>query len=288
LLTISNVAGAAYYYEASTAVEGAGQGQQAGTVSSWVDGRNARVEFTGGGAGPMVPAGSYLISHDGGETLYIVDPKKRTVTEIDLAQMFQMVGSLADATQGLVKIEFSDFSSEKLGEEPGQSILGYPTTHYRFKTGYTMKLGVLGMTRASRSETELELDCTPKLDAAGFNAWLRPDRFRTGNEGIDKMISQQYADLDCLPLRSRSVTKTTDPKGRSTTMTSTVEVTALREDTPPSDAFVVPADYERTSLADLSGPADTGGAADTSGAAEQQNAPEAPKKRPRLKDLLRR
>jgi hypothetical protein len=284
LLTICHVADAAYYYEAETTIEAPGQGQQAGTVLGWVDGDNARVEFRNGGAGPMVPAGSYLISHDGGETLFIVDPKERTVAEVNLAQVFQMVGSLAEATKGMVKIEFSDFSSEKLGEEPGPAILGYPTTHYRFKTGYTMKVGVLGMSRANRSETELELDCTPKVDAAGFKAWLRPDRFRTGNEGIDKMIAQQYAGLDCLPLRNHSVTKTMDQKGRQTTATSTVEVTTLREGAPPPDAFVVPADYERRSLSDLSG------AADASGGPEQspQAPPEEPKKRPRLKDLLRR
>jgi hypothetical protein len=147
-----------------------------------------------------------------------------------------------------------------------------------------MKVGVLGMTRANRSDTELELDCTPKVNAAGFKTWLRPDRFRTGNEGIDKLISQQYANLDCLPLRNRAVTKTTDQKGRQTSTTSTIEVTALREEAPPSDAFVVPADYEHTSLGDLSGAADAGGAAEQN----QQAAPEERKKRPRLKDLLRR
>jgi hypothetical protein len=284
LLTIWNTADAAYYYEAATTIEAAGQSPQAGTVQGWVDGQNARVEFRGGAAGPMVPAGSYLISHDGGETLYIVDPKERTVAEVNLAQVFQMVGSLTEATGGIVKLEFSDFSSEKLGESSGQPVLGYPTTHYRFKTGYTMKVGVLGMTRASRSETELELDCTPKIDAAGFKAWLRPDRFRTGNEDIDKMIAQQYAGLDCLPLRNHSVTKTTDPKGRATTTTSTIEVTALREEAPPSDAFVVPADYEHTSLSDLSGAAAASGEPER----DRQSAPEEPKKRLRLKDLLHR
>lgn len=283
LLTISGLTHAAYYYEAKTTVESGGRRAEASTVSAWVDGENTRVEFEDGDAGPLFSAGSYLVSNDGGQTLYVVDPEERTVAEVDLAQIFQMVGNLTEASQGVVQVEFSDFSSEKLGEAPGEPVLGYPTTHYRYKTGYTMKIGVLGFTRENRSDTDLEFDCTDAVDAEGFKVWLRPDRMRTGNEAIDQLIEQQYATLHCLPLRNRAVTRMTGSNGRESTATTTLEVTTLREGDAPPEAFVVPADYTRRSLIpDLSA---TGAEA---GQPRSESEAEAPKKRLRLKDLLGR
>src|SRR5690606_27473677 len=121
-------------------------------------------------------------------------------SEIDLAQIFQMVGSISEAMGGVVQMEFADFTSEKISEGAGEPILGFPTTRHQFRTGYTMSVGVFGIKRENRSDTEHDVYCTDELDEAGFRVWLRPDRFRTGNEDMDRMIGQQF-EMDCLPLR---------------------------------------------------------------------------------------
>ena len=276
-----NLAAAAHYYEATTTVEGAGLGGgQSSTVRGWVDGPNARIEFEQSDASGLFTAGSYLLSNDGGETLYVVDPAERTIAAVDLAQIFQSIGAMTEATGGVVQMEFSDFTSEQLGQEPGEEILGFPTTRYRFKTGYTMSIGVLGMRRENRTESEHEFHCTDELDAEGFAVWLRPDRFRTGNEDIDRLIEQQFASVDCLPLRNRSVTTMTSGRRNASTSTTTTEVTTLREDTPPEGAFVLPTGYTETSLIP-----------DLSAIGEAQSPEEeadAPRRRPRLRDLIGR
>ncbi|MBN1238756.1 MAG: hypothetical protein JXB36_09645, partial [Gammaproteobacteria bacterium] len=231
---------AAWYYEATTTAEGQGAPGGASSVRAWVDGANARIEMTEGGQSGFLEAGTYLLTHDGGDTLYVVDPSDRTISEIDLAQIFQMAGNMAAMTGGMVDMQFKDFTSEQLAQEPGEDVLGYPTTRYRFRTGYTMSIGVLGMTRENRNETEHDVLCTDAIDAAGFGVWLRPDRFRTGNEDMDRMIEQQL-DLDCVPLRNRAVTTVVDGRGRESTVTTTTEVTALREEDAPAEAFVLPA-----------------------------------------------
>ncbi|HEX7079700.1 MAG TPA: hypothetical protein VF329_01635 [Gammaproteobacteria bacterium] len=245
---VTGAAHAAYYYEAVTTVEGDGVGSQSSSVRGWVDGANARIEFVTGDPTGLFSAGSYLLSNDGGETLYVVDPGARTVAEVDLAQIFRSVGALTEATGGALKIEFSDFTTEQLGREAGAPIVGHATTRYRFKTGYTMSVGVLGFSRESRADTDLEISCTEEIDDAGFAVWLRPDRFRTGDEDIDRLIAQQVAIPGCVTLRNRSVTTMTAEGGRASTTTTTMEVTALREEAPPEAAFVLPADYERTSF----------------------------------------
>jgi hypothetical protein len=279
-MAVHSSANAAWYYEATTAVEGAGAGRggDVSNVSAWVDGANARIEMRDGNANSFLEAGTYLLTNDGGETLYVVNPSERTYSEIDLAQIFQMVGALTEATGGMVNMEFKDFTSEQLSQEPGEAVLGYPTTRYRFKTGYTMRMGVLGMTRENRNDTEHDLLCTTALDEAGFSVWLRPDRFRTGNEDMDRLIEQEL-DLDCLPLRSRAVTTTAGPRGRESTMTTLTEVTTLREEAAPSDAFVLPAEFTSTPLIPVipqaeDAPADRGG--------------DDGRRRPRLRDLIGR
>jgi hypothetical protein len=280
----SGAASGAYYFEATTTSEGAGLGRngQTSSVQAWIDGASAKVVFEERDASGMFAAGSYLLTMDGGETVYLVNPEERTIAEIDLAQIFQMVGSLAEASGGLVDMEFADYTSEKLLEEPGEQILGYSTTHYRYRTGYTMRIRVLGFNRENRSENEQDFYCTDAIDASGFSVWLRPDRFRTGNESTDEMIRQQFADIDCVPLRTRTVTTMTGERGRDSTVTSTTEVTALREEPPPAGTFVLPDGYERVSLLPEI-PIDQ--IAPQQGEAEQS---ESEGRRPRLRDLFNR
>lgn len=271
---------AAYYFEARSTGDDAGA---AGTVTGWIDAGKARIEFRDGGAA-MFEAGSYMLTTDGGATVYLVNPGERAYSQLDVEQIFQSIGTAMNAIGGLVNMEFADFTSEKLLEEPGGDVLGYPTTHYRFKTGYTMRMAMLGMRRQSRIDTDQEIWCTTAIDRRGFDLWLRPDRFRTGNADIDRLIEQQYGDVDCLPLRTRMVTTATDADGRSETTTTVTEVTVLREDTPPSGTFDLPAGYRNEPLPTLPAGLPTSFGAGDDDAGEES----APRRRPRLRDLIGR
>jgi hypothetical protein len=179
-------------------------------------------------------------------------------------------------------LSFSDFSSEKLDEGPGESILGYQTTRYKYRTGYTMSVKVLGMGRATTISNENEFWCTNDIDADGFSAWLRPDRFRTGNADIDNMIRQQYATVDCLPLRTRMVSTSSGERGGANTTTAVTEVTALREESIPAATFALPAGFTTTSLAPDLTQLGNPGAEPPAGNGSDGG------RRPRLRDLLNR
>jgi hypothetical protein len=274
----------AHYFESSSNTEVDGAAPMAAQVRGWIDGERARIDFVSGQAMPFANSG-YMLSNDGGQTLYLVNPEERTYSEFDIEQMLGMAGTMMQAVGGVMRMEFTDTVNEKLGEEPGGTILGHPTTHYRYRTGYTMTMGVMGFKRSNRIDSEQDLWCAAGLQDAGFKVWLRPDRYRTGNEELDNIIRLQYQDLDCLPLRSRmtSVTKG-DNQPESRTVTTT-EVTVLREESAPAGTFDLPAGFTAQQLMpDMSQmPGALGGGAPDAGGAESAP-PEG--RRPRLRDLL--
>ena len=248
-VTAAATAQAGHYYEAITSNEAAGMpgGSQASTVHAWVDGDSAKIEFQNAAQGGLFQEGSYLVTTDAGGTLYLVDPEKMTITTLDFEQIMGMAGSMMDAMGGVVKMEFVDFTTEKISEEPGEAILGHATTRHHYQTGYTMSISVMGFKRESRIETDNQAWCSDDFDAGGLRVWLRPDRFRTGNEEFDQLIRQQYETMDCMPLRNEIVT-TTSGSGETTVTITKTEVVVIREESVAASVFELPADYEQVSL----------------------------------------
>jgi hypothetical protein len=254
VLLAATAQGAGYYYEARTVTQGEKQKQRDEMkVKAWVDGPKAKIEFvTTGQKKGMFSDGSYLLTKDAGETVYLVDPKEKTYAEFDLEQMMAAAGqamAMLEQMGGMFQMEFTDVYNEKLSEGSGGSVLGYDTTHYRYKSGYTMKLGMMGFKQQNRVDMIQDLWCTDHFDAAGFGVWLRPDRaLKTGNEEFDKLINSQMAKVKGFPLKAVNVSTTTNKKGKAVQHTSTTEVTTLREESVADATFEVPAGYTETQI----------------------------------------
>ena len=253
-LLLPMIAVAGHYYETTTTNDRAQQGkkkkgkQNVSRTRAWIDGPNAKVEFIDGEDNGIMAKGTYLVTTDGGENLYLVNPKEKTYGVFDLEAMLALAGNMMNAMGGMMQLEFTDFKNEKLLEEDGDSILGYSTTHYQYDTGYTMSMSVMGMNRENRTEMIQDMWCTDDLDAKGFYVWLRPDKFRTGNAEFDKLIKTEMGRVKGFPLKTTTITKMVGKKGKETTMSSTMEVTALREEAIPSSLYVIPEDYEETQM----------------------------------------
>jgi hypothetical protein len=276
-ISVMQPVNAGYYFEAVTSNEVSGQaGVQISTVHSWVDGDNAKVEFQDQAQGGIFQPGSYLLTTDAGATLDLVNTEEMTITTIDFEQIMNMAGSMMEAMGGVVNMEFSDFSTERISESAGPTILGFPTTYSRYETGYTMSISVMGFTRESRVDTDNQVWCSEDFDANGLRVWVRPDRFRTGNEDFDRLIREQYQAMNCLPLRNEVVTTTSGSGGNSIT-TTTTEIVELREEEVSPGVYALPTNYERVSLMDgITGGQDTGAGDEDQGGM------------PNLRDLFRR
>jgi hypothetical protein len=249
-----------FYYEATT-VDRLDTGKERSRIQvrGWVDGDAAKVEFQDA-KGSMFKGGSYLLTKDGGRTLYLVDPKEKEYSLWDLEAMFATMGALLESTGPLLDLDFSNAASQKLGEEDGGTILGYPTRKYQWQSSYDMKMSILGIKRQYHMELLQDFWSTDRLDAAGFKVWLRPDRSKTGSKEFDELLSTEMVKVEGFPLKTVTKSKMTTGKGKQQNATSTTEVTTLREESVPATTFELPAGYEeRPFLPGMTPPTDESG-----------------------------
>jgi hypothetical protein len=233
-----------FYFEAHTTdqIEG-GKERSHSVVHGWVDGAAAKVEFQDQ-KGTMFKPGSYLLTKDGGKTLYLVDPKEKAYAKWDLDAMLATTFALLESTGPLMNIEFSNAASKKLGEDDGGSVLGHPTRHYQWQSAYDMKMSIIGIKRQYHVDQLQDFWSTDQLGADGFKVWLRPDRNRTGNAGFDQMLAAEMAKVKGFPLKSVTKSKMTTGKGKEQNSILTMEVTTLRKEPVAASTFEVPAGYE--------------------------------------------
>jgi archaellin len=251
LLTAAVPAFAGIHYKATTTTQDAqAKNNTKVEVEGWVSGDNAKVLFKESGGNPMAKSGSYIITKNGGQTLYLVDPEEKTYMEWDLNAMLGFVGAMTGGGMGpLLKMEFSDPKVEQLGSGDGGTLVGLPTQQAKFRTSYTMKVKVFGMGSESSVVSEQEVWTTNKLQDRGFGVWLRSNP-RTGNPQLDKLIEAEMKTVQGFPLKTHTVTTTTDKKkNRQTVTTTTTEVTQLDANASvPASAFEIPAGYEETEM----------------------------------------
>lgn len=226
-----------------------GNGKSVGdiAVEGWVSGGNARVEIKESG-NPILKKGSYLITKNGGQTIYLVDPAEKTYGEWDIQAMLGAAGAMLNSMGPLVKMEFSDPKVEKLAEDAGPTIAGVPTRHFKYRTSYTMKMKVMGMGQESATVSEQDLWVTDKISDAALGVWLRNTPPKTGNEQLDKLIDSEIGKVTGYPLKMVTVSTSTNKKGKAAVTRSTMEVTELDTNATVKASFDVPAGYEEVPM----------------------------------------
>jgi hypothetical protein len=254
-LAVSVPSFAGVHYQAVSKLDGGGRRSPGDTrVEGWVSGGKARVEFKESG-NPMAKAGMYILTKDGGKTLYLVNPEDKTYSLWDLNGMLGVLGGIMNGMGPMLKLEFSDPKVEKVSEEDGGSLLGLSTRHYKYRTSYTLKMRILGMGRSSDTVTDQDVWATSKLTDPGLGVWLRHDPPKTGNENFDKLIAAeaQKQRVNGFPLKTVSTTTSTQ-NGKQNVTHQTMEVTSLETKAIADSQFELPAGYKETQML----PADEG------------------------------
>jgi hypothetical protein len=234
---VAGQAWAGLSYTSVTKSEGGkGADAQNMTVKALVEGTNAKMAFTESG-NPMMKAGSYILTKDAGGTMYMVNPSEKNYMKWDIAAMMKMASGMMNM------MTFSNVKVEKVSEAPGEPLLGYPTTHYKFRTSYTMEMNMMGMKNSTAILREEDIWATTKFKDAGLSAWGKAFEFKTNNEQLDKLIQESKKKMDGFPLKMVSNDKTTDSRGTVHTSKTTMEVTELKSTSVPASAFEIPAGY---------------------------------------------
>jgi hypothetical protein len=245
-----------------TAVTKATGGQHADMVNNQVhaliDGPKARFEFVES-SNPVMAAGNYFITEDAGQTVYLVNPAEKTYSAWKMDAMLGLAGGV----MGMMNMKVTDQKIEKLLEEDGGRLLGQPTTHYKFRTAYTMEMNLMGRRQTTSTVSEEDLWTTTALtDAAATFAPLRRN-MKTGNAELDKLIAEQLSKARGFPLKIISTRNAKGTRGQPQASQVIMEVTALKPASPAASQFKPPADYTAHDMAPLG--AGLGGATDKSG-----------------------
>jgi hypothetical protein len=246
------------YESVMTTYNDKGRAQSTMKVEAWVDGDNARIEFReldgpqAKGAG--LDEDGYLISTDGGKTLFFVDPDDETYMEWDLAGLMSAAGAMMNSSGGMLSITFDNAEVQDLGSGPGETMHGLETTKMKRRVSYDMRMKIMGMKRAYHVDSEQEMWLTTELPDVAFGAWMRSDPPKTGNADIDEMIALQTTGVEGTPVKSITINRTTDTRKDRTEVTRTVqEVTAMEDVDVDPGRFVIPPNYERVEMPTLGG-----------------------------------
>jgi hypothetical protein len=128
-------------------------GQRTSVTKVSADGASSKIEMLEQRDNPFMPPGSYMLVTDG--DMLLVNPAARSYARFD-SSMLEGIGAMAG------QMEITDVVFEKVVDEPGETIEGYPTRHYQFKSSW--KMGMQGMPMKTETSTVEDIWTTTAFD----------------------------------------------------------------------------------------------------------------------------
>jgi hypothetical protein len=241
-------------------------GERTSVTKVWADGARSKMEMVEQADNPFMPPGSYMLVSDG--EMLLVNPTARTYARFD-SSMLEGLGAMAG------QMEITDVEFEKVVDEPGESIEGYATRHYQFKSSW--KMGLQGMPMKTENNTVEDIWTTTAVEVPT----LPPSPGGAGMPSQLTAISENQAlrQVEGLPLKHITVQSTKTSMGAVGGLgglgarlggrmlaggaggglgggdtTTTIETVDIEEVDVPAATFELPAGYSETSLFQ-SGPA---------------------------------
>jgi hypothetical protein len=228
-----------------------------------------RSEFVSAMEIPLFPPGSYMLMM--GTEVFLVNPDRQTFARMDLAGLGDMMAAADQSTeamrQGGVEMVVENQRFEKVLEEDGGAIHGYPTRHYRYHSGFTqtMKMPVGGSfgTEVDTVDdvwttTALELDFDPgALSSLSFGSGLGKELQELGKAEVAKMTGfplKRVAVANHTPSGSGMMGRMMSRGGNEGPVTTTVEVFDLVQGDLPASQFEIPAGYSEVELLQIGSP----------------------------------
>lgn len=237
----------------STGGRGAGAGDM--TQKLWADGSSAKIEFEATD-NPMLKKGTYILMQDGGAKVFMVSPADKTYSRFDLDAM----GAGLDAMAGSgVEMKIENPKMEKLSEAKGENMLGYPTTHYRYHTTYTVSISMpMGMKTSMATDSTEDVWTTTAIDLGTLGKSMSKLGGGAMMKEIAKLAEMEKAKATGMPLK-RIIVSTTKSTGTGmmakmmsgggdSTITTTTEVKEAAETSIPAATFQIPTGYSETEM----------------------------------------
>lgn len=264
MLGMAHSSRAGWYFESSMTIDNTSS-QRAGmfthTAKSWLDGERIRTEFIES-SNPIMPAGSYMISTDGGKNMNIIDPEKRTITTMNFQEM-------ADMATGMMSgmMRFTSPSFEITADEDADEQFGLSVRRHAFRMTYTAEMNMFGMRSTTQHDTTQEMWVAPDIQgpSAGFTSGHSV--MKLGDAAFDQRTADAMSAIKGLPLKI-VITSLETRNGATQQSVTQSTITRLEKQSVPDSKFAIPGDLTPVSLIELSA-----GAASRSGAGSNEQQP---------------
>jgi hypothetical protein len=237
------------FTQVTKSVGGRGAGAGDSVTHVWADGGQAKVEWDESN-NPIFTKGTYMLVNEKGEMI-VVNPEKRTYSKFDLATMMESMNQAMGAAAKMgFKMEVEDPKVEKVLEEPGGEILGYPTTHYRWHTTYTMVFRMIKPMPDRKTASDMTEDVWTTtaigIPPAAAKAFAGMGQGATMGE-LRKIMDTAKAKMTGFALKHVTVNAGTGSHGGGQT-TTTMEVKEFRKADIPASMFAIPPGYTETDM----------------------------------------
>jgi hypothetical protein len=204
-------------------------------VEGWVSGANARISIVAS-HNPMLPARDYLLTRDGGKTVFRVSPKSRSFANWS-------TGGASGASSSVMAMRFENPKVEKISDEASGRIAGVATRHYRFRTTYASEMQLIDVPKKSTITRVEDVWLSTEPGEAGLALWLSREPSKTGDAALDRLLAGQAARLAGFPLRRVTQTTVKDDRGSEQTTLTVLEVTEFRTAKVPDSLFDLPSNF---------------------------------------------
>lgn len=232
----------------------------------WIEGARTKVVFEESDD-PLMPAGTYLLA-PGPDVVYLVNPARRTIARLGMAEMEPLGEKDQEAAErapeaGGPKLEVVGLRLEQKLDEPGPSLLGFPTRHYRYELSYVERQRLRGMSATFNFSVQErhEFWATAALKEAPAARILRAHRIadawgearREVEEAEARLYAQGFIlkhlierDTTSSIVGDAGIMRMMPGMSDTTTERITREVLGLRQAKLDESVFELPGDYAET------------------------------------------
>jgi len=206
------------------------------TVRYYVDGDKGRMEVIDGRF-PALSNTTYLVTRDGGQTTFRIDPTARTCMPWDIESLMGM----APGSMNMVTVNVSHLTVDTILDEAGPETLGFSTRHRKISSAYALDISCKDIHQTTRVKQQTELWVAPTLVEKGFNLWINQQKIKTGNDQADAAIGEQLNRVRGTPLKQVTTTLTRKTGGGMKITRSSREIVSFKRDNIPGALFEIPA-----------------------------------------------
>jgi len=205
------------------------------SVDVRVEGDHARLDIQASDD-PNLTAGTALLTSDRGETFLVVNPAKQEYFSLPRSAITTFKQHEADRR----RVTADPISSEKIAEDDGPELAGYPTRHLRFH----MRMATHQPTASGELTTSVDVFehfwLAEQLPQHNTDLAMLSDSSATGIPSLDEFLRGQVLELPGFILKRSLVLTTDDSRNNHHVERSAYEVTELSVTDSSPSLFEVP------------------------------------------------